>query len=335
MNDQWVEQIEGKRVLVVGGTGFLGRNFVERLTEIGASVRATGQGEHPQVEWLGRNDFADMANVKRALEGQQLVVDCIGRLGAAASNLQPTVSLDQELRPQLNLILGAAESESAPVLLLASSRLVYGPPDYLPVDEKHPLRPESFYAVHKLAAENYAKVLARTHHLRTCIFRLANPYGPYQNVDVKSYGVINHFLQRAAVGHAIEVYGHGRQMRDYIYAGDVVNVMLRCACVCDDGVEVFNLGSGCGLPLCDAAETITRLAGSPAVEYQAWPEEELMVETGHYISDLTKLRQRIGGFDPLPFEQGARLAIAHYRSLRRHASRGDRNRSSVARGRYL
>ena len=128
MKDQWVEQVEGKHVLVVGGTGFLGRNFVERLTQIGASVRATGQGEHPEVEWLGRSDFADMANVKRALEGQQLVVDCIGRLGAAASNLQPTVSLEQELRPQLNLILGAAESESAPVLLLASSRPVYGPP---------------------------------------------------------------------------------------------------------------------------------------------------------------------------------------------------------------
>jgi UDP-glucose 4-epimerase len=334
MSDAWVEQIAGKRLLVVGGTGFLGRNFVEKLTEMGACVRATGYGEHPKVEWLGHSDFAEMANVKRSLEGQQFVVDCIGRLGAAASNLQPTVSLEQELRPQLNLILGAAESESAPVLLLASSRLVYGPPRYLPVDEEHPLQPESFYAVHKLAAENYAKVLARTHHLRTCIFRLANPYGRYQNLTIKSYGVINHFLQRAAVGEAIEVYGRGLQMRDYIFADDVVNVMMRCACACKSGAEVFNLGSGFGLPLCEAAETITRLAGSPAVRYEPWPEEDLMVETGHYVSDLTRLRQRIGCFTPIPFEQGVRMTIAHYRATSLDRSVVERESVSTATERY-
>jgi UDP-glucose 4-epimerase len=319
MTGKWIEELAGKRVLIAGGSGFLGRNLIERLTSMGASVRATGEGDHPSVEWLGRIDLADMANARRAIEGQQLVIDCIGRLGAAASNLQPTVSLEQELRPQLNLMLAAAESDCKPVLQLVSSRLVYGAPRYLPVDEEHPLQPESFYAVHKTTAENYAKVLARTHGLRTCIFRLANPYGPYQKLAAKSYGVINHFLQRAALGEAIEVYGRGMQMRDYIFADDVVEAMLRCAQVCERGVEVFNLGSGTGLPLSEAAEIITRLAGSPSVCYRPWPEEELMVETGHYVSDLTCLRKKIGCFNPVSFEHGAQLTIEHYRG----ASRGE------------
>ncbi len=306
-------ELAGKRVLIVGGNGFLGRNFVEHLRRVGASVRATGEGEHPAVDWLGRVDFAEMRNAKRALEGQQIVIDCIGRLGAAASNLQPTVSLEQELRPQLNLMLAAAESACKPVLLLVSSRLVYGAPRYLPVDELHPLQPDSFYAVHKITAENYAQVLARTHGLRTYIFRLANPYGPYQKMDAKSYGVINHFLQRAALGEAIEVYGRGMQMRDYVFVDDVVEAMLRCAQISDSGVDTLNLGSGTGLPLSDAAETITRLAGSPPVVYRPWPEEELIVETGHYVSDITRLRQRIGCFNPISFECGARLAMDHYR----------------------
>ncbi|MEO8736278.1 MAG: NAD-dependent epimerase/dehydratase family protein [Edaphobacter sp.] len=313
MTKQWMTELAGKRVLIVGGNGFLGRNFVEQLGRVGASVRATGEGEHPAVDWLGRLDFAEMENAKRALEGQQIVIDCIGRLGAAASNLQPTVSLEQELRPQLNLMLAAAESECKPVLLLVSSRLVYGAPQYLPVDELHPLQPDSFYAVHKITAENYANVLARTHGLRTCIFRLANPYGPYQKLTAKSYGVINHFLQRAALGEAIEVYGRGMQMRDYIFVDDVVEAMLRCTQVSESTVEVVNLGSGIGLPLSDAAEIITRLAASPPVVYRPWPEEDLIVETGHYVSDITRLRQRIGCFNPVSFEHGAQLTMEHYR----------------------
>lgn len=313
MHKQWMTELAGKRVLIVGGNGFLGRNFVEQLDRVGASVSATGDGEDPGVDWLGRVDFAEMKNAKRALEGQQIVIDCIGRLGAAASNLQPTVSLEQELRPQLNLMLAAAESGCKPVLLLVSSRLVYGAPQYLPVDELHPLQPDSFYAVHKITAENYAIVLARTHGLRTCIFRLANPYGPYQKTDAKGYGVINQFLQRAASGDAIEVYGRGMQMRDYIFVDDVVEAMLCCAHLSESGVETLNLGSGIGLPLSEAAETITRLADSPPVVYRTWPEEDLIVETGHYISDITRLRQKIGCFNPVSFEHGAQLTVEHYR----------------------
>jgi UDP-glucose 4-epimerase len=313
MDKQWMTELAGKRVLIVGGNGFLGRNFVEHLGHAGASLRATGDGERPGVEWLGRVDFAKMSEAKRALEGQEIVIDCIGRLGAAASNLQPTVSLEQELRPQLNLMLAAAESGCKPVLLLVSSRLVYGAPKYLPVDELHPLQPDSFYAAHKITIENYAMVLARTHGLCTCIFRLANPYGPYQKMDAKSYGVINHFLQRGALGEAIEVYGRGTQMRDYIFVDDVVEVMLRCAQVSESGVETLNLGSGVGLPLSDAAETITRLAASPPVVYRTWPEEDLIVETGHYVSDITRLRKKIGCFNPVSFEHGALLTIEHYR----------------------
>ena len=314
MTQQWMKELARKRILIVGGNGFLGRNFVEQLLCSGALVRASGEGNHPAVDWLGRIDFAEMANAKRALEGQQIVIDCIGRLGAAASNLQPTVSLEQELRPQLNIMLAAAESESKPVLLLVSSRLVYGAPQYLPVDELHPLQPDSFYAVHKITAENYASVLARTHGLRTYIFRLANPYGPYQQFAAKSYGVINHFLQRAASGEAIEVYGRGTQMRDYIFVNDVVEAMLRCAQMSESGVAILNLGTGVGLPLSDAAETITRLAASPPVVYRSWPEEDLIVETGHYVSDITRLRQRIGHFNPVSFEQGAQRTMEHYRN---------------------
>jgi UDP-glucose 4-epimerase len=314
----WVEkiraQMQGRRVLVVGGNGFLGRNFVNILAASGACVTATGEGApFGGVRWTGRLDMADAFTAKRVIEGQEIVVDCIGNLGAAASNLQPVQSLEQELRPQMHLIMACAESDASPLLLLTSSRLVYGTPLYLPVDEKHPLQPASIYAVHKVTAESYARVICRSMGLRFCIFRLANPYGPHQKREAKSYGIINHFLQRAAAGEAIDVYGRGRQERDYVFVEDVVQAMLRCALEPRCEGETFNLGSGEGLPLGTAAELASRLAGSPAVRFLPWPEEDLIVETGDYVSDISLLRAMIGEFHPIPFEEGARLSIEHYR----------------------
>lgn len=306
--------MRGRRVLVVGGNGFIGRNCVNALVAIGARVTATGEGAQCDgVNWIGRLDMGDAFAAKCAVEGQEIVVDCIGRLGAAMSNLQPLQSLEEELRPQLNLIMACAESHASPLLLLVSSRLVYGTPQYLPVDEKHPVQPASIYAAHKATAENYARIMAGSKGLRFCAFRLANPYGPHQRREAKSYGIINHFLQQVADGEAINVYGSGKQARDYIYVDDVVEAMLRCALEPRCEGKILNLGSGEALPLRTAAEIASCIAGAPPVQFLPWPQEDLIVETGNYVSDISLLREMIGEFNPISFEEGARLSIEHYR----------------------
>lgn len=307
----------GRRVLVVGGSGFIGSNLVLRLQRLGAVVSATARRPHQisGVQWVDCDGFADPVLARRVVAGQEIVIDSIGRLGAAVSNLQPRVSLEEELWPQLNLIAACSEVKPGPVVLFISSRLVYGAPQYLPVDELHPLQPTSLYALHKITVEGYLRILGEGANMPFCIFRLSNPYGAHQRPDTKGYGVINAFLQRAANNQPIEIFGDGQQRRDYIHVDDAIDAMLRCAVTPAAFGQIFNLGSGEGVSLKDAAVTICDAAGLGSVRHRAWPNQALLLETGDYISDVTRLRSVIGHFQPRRFGEDLVECVQHYRQI--------------------
>lgn len=311
---------DGRRVLVVGGDGFLGRNSVEPLVALGARVsiltrRRAAVGRSDAIEQVFVGDLREPGLVRDAVSDKTVVFDFAGSSGAVDSNRHPELDLERECRAKLNLFTACAEAERRPKVLFCSSRLVYGPPLYVPVDEKHPLSPQSFYAAHKIAAESYLKVLGQTHQLRSTVLRVSNPYGPYQSDGHKSYGVINQFLQRAARLEPIRVYGDGIQIRDYVHAGDLVAVFLLCgeSSRCDG--EIFNVGGREPVRLRDAAETITRLAGSPPVELAAWPADYEAVETGDYVTDLTKLDRTLGRVGQLRLDEGLSLSLEAYREI--------------------
>jgi nucleoside-diphosphate-sugar epimerase len=183
----------------------------------------------------------------------------------------------------------------------------------VPVDETHPLAPQSFYAAHKVTAESYLGVFGRTHGLPFTILRVSNPYGPHQAQHSKSYGVINQFISLAARGKPIRVYGSGSQLRDYIYVEDVVNAFLLAASEEDCAGECFNLGGRRGIRLGNAATTIARLADGPPVEMVEWPDEYHAVETGDYLTDLGKIDSFISLPTQTSFEAGVSRSLEWYR----------------------
>jgi nucleoside-diphosphate-sugar epimerase len=257
----------------------------------------------------------DPVLARQIVAQHEVVVDSIGYMGAAESNLQPRASLEKELRPQLTLIAACSEVKPAPVVVFISSRLVYGSPQYLPVDELHPLQPASLYALHKITAEGYLRILGEAANMPFCIFRLSNPYGPHQKPNTKGYGVINAFLQRAANNQPIEIFGDGQQRRDYIHVDDAIDAMLCCAVTPAAFGQTFNLGSGEGISLKDAAVAICDAAGLGSVRHRAWPNQALLLETGDYISDVTRLRSVIGHFQPRPFGDDLLGCLQQYRQI--------------------
>jgi nucleoside-diphosphate-sugar epimerase len=218
--------------------------------------------------------------------------------------------------------------------MFASTRLVYGKPLYLPVDEEHPLNPESMYAVHKITVEHYLRVLRAQRGLRYCAFRLSNPYGPFQENNGKAYGVINRFLRAAALGEEILVYGDGGQQRDYIHVDDVTAAFLLAAMNprCDG--QVFNLGGSSPVSIATAAHYVCTLANSK-LRFVPWPDEYRVVETGDYVTDTRKLSEFIQPPAPVVWEQGLAGAFQHYRReaarLRDSASRRGQLRPIPAR----
>jgi UDP-glucose 4-epimerase len=166
--------------------------------------------------------------------------------------------------------------------------------------------------VHRITAENYLRVLGSTEGLRWCVLRLSNPYGEFEPVRRKSHCVINRFLRDACAGELITVFGDGLQERDYIYVEDAISAFLRCAMTESAYGEIFNVGAQTGISVASAAQTIARLAGSPGVRFVPWPGEYRLVETGNYSSDLTRLRQCLGSFNPMSFEEGIAKSMENY-----------------------
>jgi UDP-glucose 4-epimerase len=294
----------GRPVLVDGADGFLGRSCVRILDGLGAGISTLSRrGISPgnQVNRRFEGELTDPDFARAAVEGQSVVLDCIGRSGAVASNRDPGSNLRDECLPHLNLFEACAESGSLPTVVFLSSRLVYGRPVYLPVDESHPLQVESFYAAHKLNVENYLKVYAHTHGLPFVVLRLSNPYGPYRPAAGRDYGIINRFINDALKGRTIRVYGDGSQLRDYIYIEDAVIAMLSTAMVDACHGEIFNLGGPEALSIRDAVDRIRELCPEPnEVKFVPWPAEALQVETGDYWTDFEKLR----GLVDLPKQTG-------------------------------
>jgi UDP-glucose 4-epimerase len=298
----------GQRVLVVGADGFLGMNCLRALRACGAEVAILTRRAVPRFADGGvrilHADLREAQALADIVKGHSIVLDFAGVSGAVTSNQDPVFNLDAECRPHLNLFLACAHSDSRPVLMFCSSRLVYGKPDYVPVGEAHPLRPESFYAVHKTTLEYYLQVLEKSLGLRSCIIRLSNPYGPFPPEESKSYGLINQFIQRALNGEPITVFGDGLQCRDYIHVDDVMEAFLRCAVNERCWGEIFNLGNATPISIREAVEVIVHEIAPTPVRFVPWPREHLTIETGDYITDIRKIKRFVELSPQLSFQEG-------------------------------
>jgi len=312
-----------RRVLVVGADGFLGFNCVRALAQLGSKISVTTRSASSRVRSLSERIFeGDISNpllARRAVDNQDLVIDLAGSIGAVPSNQYPVASLEQDCRLHLTLLEACAEARPSPIVLFASSRLVYGRPMYLPVNERHPLRLQSMYAVHKIAVENYLQVMGQSSALRSCIFRISNPYGPYQSERSRGYGILNRFLRSAARGDEIVVYGDGKQIRDYIYVEDVVGAFLLAATEEKCFGEIFNLGGETVISLADAAREIATLGGSTPISFKPWPEEAQAVETGDYHTDSTRLHEFLKLPPATPWTAGLSESLQFYRNEARAA----------------
>ena len=306
-----------RRVLVIGADGFLGLNFVRALAQLQSTVsiltRSADSRARAFAQNVYRGDLRDKALVRTAVQDQDLIIDLAGSCGAVDSNKHPENSLEEDCKPHLNLFVACAAMRVSPMVIFASSRLVYGRPQYLPVNEGHPLSPLSMYAVHKITVENYLQVMAQTEGLRHCIFRLSNPYGPSQPDNGKGYGIINHFLRAAARGEQIVIYGNGSQVRDYIYVDDVVSAFLLAATEDKCCNRTLNLGGVAPVSLADAAREISEIAGGTPVRFEPWPQDARMVETGDYCTDSSLLRSLVRIPIATPWKIGLATSMNYYR----------------------
>ncbi|MDQ6929833.1 MAG: NAD-dependent epimerase/dehydratase family protein [Candidatus Eremiobacteraeota bacterium] len=283
-----------KSVCVLGASGFLGSHLVARLVPLSRKVVAFARGSaSPALEALAGStivlgDVRSSSDVARAVAGADIVFAFAGRSGAINSVNDAAEDLSVNCGGLINVLDALAGQERPARIVFPGSRLQYGKPSRLPASEDDPLVPLVPYGLHKNFCEAYLQLYARRYNLSFGVARLTNPYGPWPAALYRGYNVLNTMILRAVRDEAIQVYGDGAQIRDYIYVADVVDLVLLLGQPSDN--VIVNGGCGVGRSISEVAREIVKIAGSGSVQSVAWPPGTLAVETGDFVADIQRAR---------------------------------------------
>ena len=263
-------------------------------------------------------DIRDSNLMEQIVEGVDYVFDLAAQVSYTHSNLDPLLDLDINCRGHLVVLEACRKKNAKAKLVFSSSRFVYGSTEHNPVAESHGTNCRSIYGIHKLTVEKYCKFYQEAFGLKTASVRIANPYGPRQQMKHNGYGIVNWFVRLALDGKPLTIYGDGRQMRDYVFVEDVALGLLAVGLVPETCGEVFNLGSGVGTAFRDMARIIAECVPNTEIREVPWPADRYFVETGDYVSDLSKIQSMTGWKPQVEFRKGIERTTAFYAAQKQH-----------------
>jgi UDP-glucose 4-epimerase len=262
------------RVLVLGGSGFLGSHIVDKfLTEKHDVVVYDLYPERFRRSPTGiqfvTGDFGNVGALSELIAtGFDAVIHCVSTTTPKSSNESPEFDIQSNVIGTLYLLDVCAKAKVGKVVFLSSGGTVYGDiGDHDQVSETHAVRPMCSYGVSKLTIEHYLDVYRHLRGLDYVALRLSNPYGERQS-PLRSLGALTVFLHKTLKRQNVEVWGDGAVTRDFIYVGDVSNAVYLATINPISGV--FNVGTGVGLSLRDILTHITAVVGrEPKVDWLA------------------------------------------------------------------
>lgn len=316
-------EYKGAAVLVTGGAGFIGSAIARRLVALGAQVTLVDSllpeyggnlqnldGIRKSVE-LNITDVRDTHSIRYLVKGKDFIFNLAGQTSHMDSMSDPFTDLEINSRAQLSILEAIRHHNPDAHIVFASTRQIYGRPDYLPVDENHPKRPVDVNGINKIAGEDYHLLYQRVYGIPACALRLTNTYGPGMRIKDARQTFLGIWIRRLLEDLPIEVWG-GAQLRDFNYVDDVVEAFLRVALQPAADGEVFNLGSEQVVRLDEVAQLLVAAVGRGSYVVRAFPEERKRIDIGDYYSDYSKIR-RLTGWEPaISLEEGLDRTVRYF-----------------------
>ena len=318
------------RVLITGAAGMYGFNLTRRLLRDApdASVVAVedfsrgfpgGEPLTPEVEagqaiQIVRRDYADLTTDDLNHWAPDVIVHFAARISVPESMERPRAYFANNEAGTFRFAHAVADMTRPPLLVYASSPEVYGPPVRVPMDEDHPLRPVTVYAVTKAACEMHCLALHRWWGHPVVVIRNFNTFGPHQNIE--GYPAVTvAFARRALRGEPLLLENGGRQTRDFMYIDDAVDAYAR---VIAQGAtlagSVFNIGTGRETSIREVACTVLAVTGSHS-EIVETPGRR--TDLPALRADAGRIRQATGWAPGTPFEEGMRRTVDWLRAVHR------------------
>lgn len=308
---------KGKKVLVTGAEGFIGSHLSEELVKKGAKVNAfIFYNSFGKQGWLDdvpaklvkeinifNGDVRDPDKVIKAVQGQEIVFHLASLISIPYSYQAPDSYIETNVKGTLN-VLNSCRSEEVKRLICTSTSEVYGTAKYVPIDENHPLQPQSPYSASKIAAESIALSYYYSFNLPVAILRPFNTFGPRQSARA----IIPTVISQIYAGKKTIKLGNLTPTRDFNYVKNTVDAFIKLAEVKNVAGEVFNAGSEREISIGDLVELIMKITGKKvkiiSEKTRLRPENS---EVKRLLSDSAKIKQRCNWNPSITLEEGLEI----------------------------
>jgi UDP-glucose 4-epimerase len=324
------ESFHDKKILITGGLGFIGANLAIRLVDLGAAVTVVDSlipeygGNLFNVEPVKNRITVNIADVRDEfsmdylVRGRDYLFNLAGQTSHLDSMRDPYKDLDINCRAQLSILEACRKNNPNVKIVYASTRQIYGKPDYLPVDEKHLLHPTDVNGINKMAGEWYHILYNNVYNLRAVSLRLTNTYGPRMRVKDARQTFLGIWIKRVLDGHAIDIWGDGQQIRDFNYVDDVVEAMLLSAASETANGKIYNLGNDETINLLNLAKKLIATNDGGECNVIPFPPDRKVIDIGDYYSDFTLARTELNWSPKINLDEGLARTLHFYRQYRRH-----------------
>jgi UDP-glucose 4-epimerase len=314
----------GRRVLITGGLGFIGSNLARRLASVGARVLLVDSlipeyggnlfniaGVEPLVQ-VNISDVRDAYSMCYLVQGQDYLFNLAGQTSHMDSMYDPDTDLEINCRAQLSILEACRKYNPSIKVVFASTRQLYGKPNYLPVDERHLGRPVDVNGINKMAGEWYHILYNNVYGVRACALRLTNTYGPGMRVKDARQTFLGLWIKTLIEKEPFEVW-EGHQLRDFTYVDDAVDAFLMAAGSEAANGEVFNLGGDCVISLNELAELLVKVNGGGEFMRLSYPPDRKRIDIGDYYADFSRISSMLGWRPATPLSEGLSRTITFYR----------------------
>ncbi len=315
---------KGRRVLVTGAGGFIGSHLVEELARAGASVRAlvryNGRSDvgmlaaiDPEVRAgleIVHGDVADPFFVRGAVADMDTVFHLAALIAIPYSYVAPASYVSVNVVGTLN-VLQAAQDLGVRRVVHTSTSEAYGTAQYVPIDERHPLQPQSPYSASKIGGDCMAESFYRSFGTPVATIRPFNTYGPRQSARA----VIPTIAAQLLAGRDEIRLGSLDPVRDLTFVTDTARGFLAVGSADACLGEVTNIGSGKGITVGDLARLIAEVAGRPDVEIVTDAERlrPAKSEVFELVADISAAKERCGWEPEVSLREGLARVVDYVR----------------------
>lgn len=297
---------KNKNILITGGLGFIGSNLAKLLVSLEAKVTlvdsliANYGGNIRNIDGfqdklvMNISDVRDTHSLKRLLPSQDYLFNLAGQTSHIDSMLDPKTDIDINAVSQISILECCREFNPNIKIIFASTRQIYGRPQYLPVDEMHPIKPVDVNGINKWAGEAYHSLYYDVYGIRSCSLRLTNTYGPNMRIRDARQTFLGVWFKNLILNQTLDIYGDGEQLRDFNYVEDVIHAMLLAAESESSNGHIFNLGSSEIVSLKQLASMITGFVNTKNYRIVDFPDDRKKIDIGNYYSDYSKIEKVLG-----------------------------------------